>query len=300
MGKYYKNLLEILNSETNKQVLFEKLIHPLSFYLVCTHYCSDETEDYGLFLPSTKKNLLLTKDTSVIKEYDFIYVQNKYLHMFCVELLPKINKMIVLLTGQVDIPALEVNSITEYILEHENIIVWAAQNPIFPTSSKYMALPYGLSLNSLNAYADSILKYQNENKDKEVIVLPMNRNTNECRRRFLEIPRLESEEYFCTLAKARFVLSPIGDRDDCYRHYEAIGLGTIPISNVSKIHRDLFGTNMKYCTIDEMVEIYKEGVTGDMYHIPNKDFVCFDYHKDILLSRVSERKRELNIPDLQV
>jgi hypothetical protein len=40
--------------------------------------------------------------------------------------------------------------------------------------------------------------------------------------------------YLEDLAEHQFVLSPNGDRPECFRHYEAIGLGTIPITGMSR------------------------------------------------------------------
>ena len=41
-------------------------------------------------------------------------------------------------------------------------------------------------------------------------------------------------------------LGSIGDRDDCFRHYEAIGLNTIPVSNIGFLYKRIFGDNMLY------------------------------------------------------
>jgi len=39
-------------------------------------------------------------------------------------------------------------------------------------------------------------------------------------------------QYLRTMADSHYVLSPDGDHPDCHRHYEAIGLGTIPITQL--------------------------------------------------------------------
>jgi hypothetical protein len=44
--------------------------------------------------------------------------------------------------------------------------------------------------------------------------------------------RLKPAQYFEAVASHRYVLSPNGDRPDCYRIYEALGLGTIPITEL--------------------------------------------------------------------
>ena len=37
------------------------------------------------------------------------------------------------------------------------------------------------------------------------------------------------------MAKSKYVLSPNGDRSECFRHYEAIGLGSVPITELDPI-----------------------------------------------------------------
>jgi len=48
--------------------------------------------------------------------------------------------------------------------------------------------------------------------------------------------KLPLADYYEEIAKSRFILSPNGDRPECYRHYEAIGLGTIPITQLDPYH----------------------------------------------------------------
>jgi hypothetical protein len=45
-------------------------------------------------------------------------------------------------------------------------------------------------------------------------------------------PKLNLTEYYDEIANHRFLLSPNGDRPECYRIYEALGLGTIPITEL--------------------------------------------------------------------
>jgi hypothetical protein len=49
-------------------------------------------------------------------------------------------------------------------------------------------------------------------------------------------PRLNLTDYYDALARHRYVQSPNGDRPECYRHYEAIGLGTIPLTQLHPLY----------------------------------------------------------------
>jgi hypothetical protein len=84
----------------------------------------------------------------------------------------------------------------------------------------------------------------------------------------------------------KFVISPIGDRDDCYRHCECIGLGAIPVSNVGISYRGLFTDNMLYCDIDTIAEIVRTNNMNEPYHVPNKDLICLNYYRDAIQQQI--------------
>jgi hypothetical protein len=86
--------------------------------------------------------------------------------------------------------------------------------------------------------------------------------------------RLNYTDYLTNLAKSEFVISTSGDRDDCYRHYECIGLNAIPVSNIN--YQEIFGNNMIYSTPDDMVKMVQSGVTYH-YSPPDKNIITIDY-----------------------
>lgn len=47
--------------------------------------------------------------------------------------------------------------------------------------------------------------------------------------------RLVPYDYFTQIAKSRYILSPDGDRPECFRHYEALGLGSVPITELDPV-----------------------------------------------------------------
>jgi len=49
-------------------------------------------------------------------------------------------------------------------------------------------------------------------------------------------PKLSLKQYYNHLAKSRNVLSPDGNRPECYRHYEAIAFGAVPITELDPYH----------------------------------------------------------------
>ena len=191
------------------------------------------------------------------------------------------------------VPSIQRNSQKDKILEHPQIVLWVSQNPIYINNPKYMAFPYGICHTSLKEYGHSLLT-DTTNKPLEILLAGVNRTTNICRTKLPVRDQLPILEFYEKIAKSKFVISPVGDRDDCYRHYESIGLAAIPISNVSDEHKAIFGNSMHYCDIEKMVDIVSNDRIECEYNVPNKDLVCFDYHKDALMARIK------SIKDLEV
>jgi hypothetical protein len=126
-----------------------------------------------------------------------------------------------------------------------------------------------------------ILLEKTAEKTKEVAHMYLT-ETNPCRGLLPLGPKYDSFEYYDNIRRSRYLISPIGDRDDCYRHYEAIGLGTVPISNVGEYYRPIFQNNMYYCEIEEMVEAIENQSVRNEYVFPNRDLISFEYYKEIV------------------
>ena len=90
-----------------------------------------------------------------------------------------------------------------------------------------------------------------------------------------------------SILKSKFTISTSGDRDDCYRHYECIGLNSIPISNIN--YREIFGNNMIYSDIDNIIEMINEtkiiGYNQSNNYI-NPDILLIDYWRDKIQLRL--------------
>ncbi|KAL3816092.1 hypothetical protein ACHAXA_011417 [Cyclostephanos tholiformis] len=62
-----------------------------------------------------------------------------------------------------------------------------------------------------------------------------------------DVDRIPPHDYFVNMSHSRYVLSPNGDRPECHRHYEALGLGTVPITELDPIlFRHLAGGPVVY------------------------------------------------------
>ena len=285
---YFSNLIENIEKDNNKNNLFKNIINPFSGYLLCNHFIGYEIFQTKIFC-SNINNLYKNQNYNSINHYDIIYIECTLFDYFTDNIMYKIDKKIILITGLYNYPQIFKSSKTDYLLNHPNILLWISQNPIYLNHPKYVPFPYGIAHYKLEKYAKQLLL--SVNKTKHITFLPINNATNECRKKLPELPIMDTSEYYEKISESEFVISPIGDRDDCYRHYECIGLGSIPISNVGETYKALFQDNMYYCDIDKMIEIMDSNIIDVSYSIPNRDLICFDYHKDIIIKKIEEAKQ---------
>jgi hypothetical protein len=286
-------MLDVLRQRNINKTRLLTIINPFSLYHLCDHYIGDEIHEFDIPIAQTKNDLLFTKNISPIKDFDIVHVEVKWFEYFVTEILDKIKGKIILTTGQWHLPQIRQSPLTEKILGNPNILLWISQNPIYPNSEKYMAFPYGIDHESLEAYTEALLSFNDNKKTTEVSHLPLNHHTNACRQKLPVMPRLSPKEFYERIADSKFVVSPIGDRHDTYRHYEAIGLGAIPMSNIDPLYRSIFGNSMYYCDINKMLE----GKAPCDYIEPNRDLVCFQYYKDLVMKRIKMLSASPALPD---
>lgn len=85
----------------------------------------------------------------------------------------------------------------------------------------------------------------NDSKDNFIYAgFVSKRNNMEARKDVMMIPRkkLRDTEYLRLRHKSQYIVSLDGDRPECNRHYEALGMGTMPITSLDPyLHRHLKG-----------------------------------------------------------
>lgn len=307
VGKHH---LEKLLQEDDKSVtVYRKLVTPWTGYFICDHYFGNE---FWTFCPEQSEylcrnihanDLLKHRNYHLIKEFDIIFVQFHFLSSFVESALPRLNTRIILFTSQCHLGGPQQPTlVTDLCLESDKIVLWISTNPIYENNPKYFAFPYGLLNNptDINLYYD-FLKSHIEGLENQKTAklynspvgvhrhLPMNHIRRSClalgstSKNFLT-----RSEYYTQLLKSEFVISTTGDRDDCYRHYECIGLGAKPISNANQMHRAIFGDNMIYCDKDEILAILENPLKLDQYTSPDRNLVTVDYWKQKIYTRFRE------------
>jgi hypothetical protein len=231
--------------------LLSKYVTPMMGYYICDHYVGNEPHMSEASIPLPSKNdILKTKNVNVLAN-EIVYVQVDYFDHFAKNVFPDIANRFYLVTGQWNLPALKRSALTDAVLEHPKVIAWMSQNPVYQHHPKYMGMPYGVSHKAVGSY-DEIRNRGLEISRQILTHQWCNPDTNPERARLIPAGWLTQIDFYEKLRTSRFVISPAGDRDDCYRHLEAIGLGCRPISNANEMLRDVYSSSMMPASINEM------------------------------------------------
>ena len=273
----------------------EFLVTPITPYFICNHFISTEIHSssckyISINLELKSNDLLKNKNYNDIKNLEIIQIQVDYFDFFYDEILPiicKNNIKIVIITSQYHSPQIQKNYKTDHLLNNSNILLWISQNPIYTNNEKYMAFPYGINHIYVNDYLNFI-KTNNIHNNKHIKILNQTASAhdhlpNNHIRKMYDIFGINSGKYIgytdflIAILNAEFVISTSGDRDDCYRHYECIGLNAIPISNINNGYKDIFGENMVYSTAEEMISMINTNIVNYDYKKPNRDILTIPY-----------------------
>jgi hypothetical protein len=193
--------------------------------------------------------LRLPVDTSKLKNGDIIFVKNGLISYFFNVLRPQMRTHYILVCANSDYscPGKFFNKLNN----DDKMLAWFTTNiDVAFTHSKLFPIPLGIanryrSSGNIDFLQDFINKSGNYNKD---ILLYFNMNLatkpsvrNEVYEIFVSKSfcyqgmRKPWREYLIDLASSKFVLSPHGNGLDCYRTWEALLLGCIPIVKTSTL-----------------------------------------------------------------
>lgn len=192
-------------------------------------------------------------DIDKIQANDTIFVSFAKLQEFTEEFLPWMEQDFVLITEPWHLLYPDwVDQVAGRIVNHPKLLHWFSTNVGNYTGGyqdhpKVSPFPLGLKPNMsgakwgtyrapIPAFREVFLEtLQNptmlDNKTTGVFV-GYHRKTNERRNTIPSGPDLDYKTYLRSLAQSLYVLSPDGDHPDCHRHYEAIGMGSIPITEM--------------------------------------------------------------------
>jgi hypothetical protein len=235
-----------------------------------------------------------------------IYVCSELLHFFVRDILKKITKNFVLVSGDSDLcvpkEALSQREF-ETLINSSKLIKWFAQNTRIQNISKMVQLPIGLDYHTIsnNPYYKWKLPDEGNLPDAQELIL---KNIKENAQPFYDrIPKIyvnfskENDRFkdrvnslngipnnliifndtftkrtvnWNLMSKYAFVLSPFGNGLDCHRTWEALCLGCIPIvcaPNFTKLFEELPVLN-----VNDWNEVTEELLNASIIKFKNSTF----------------------------
>jgi len=337
-NSYLQNIIKGLDHNYVENI--KKLITPLSTYILSDYYFGIELEHHLSSEIKNEeekiKNLTLSKniylDRSLldkIEDYNIIAIQGgpsdgtdwsyNFYDDFIQNILPKINKKIILIIGHYSLAHLilegEGGANINKIINNNNVILCFLQNygmlQRVLNIDKLKAFPYGLNLEKqgMNYYIDKLKEYHSSNKIKNININHLHLGANNgIREIFPKKDRLPHNIFYEKMYDSKFLLSPVGDRWDTYRNYECIGLETIPISTQGCLSL-IFNDSMLYVNeennetydisindnghvikkSEHMVHLYdKQNIS--IYKKPNCDLITTEYWNDYITNIINKYK----------
>mmetsp|Transcript_21768 Transcript_21768/g.24805 ORF Transcript_21768/g.24805 Transcript_21768/m.24805 type:complete len:414 (+) Transcript_21768:91-1332(+) len=205
------------------------------------------------YLGNNSKNMLNPMDT--------IYVPIYHVLDFIHDFLDHIKTPVVVISG--GLWSMEVFSVnmTKRLLQNEFVSAWFLTNLKQHIQNderilhhpKLRSWPYGLKeypwgYLDQKHYIHALRQSWNITiKSQGLYKVHFRVGNNPKSRSFIPNGRLEGiADYYRKMSKAYYIFSPDGDRPDTYRHYEAIGLGVIPITQLDPLFYRHFGTSVVY------------------------------------------------------
>lgn len=202
-------------------------------------FCTDRSDIIINQLKQIPQNLFCINEFSIesIKEYNIIFCYTHDLDVFLNKFFPYLNDNIILISHNSD------NFIDLKYIEYLNsdkIKKWFCQNR-YINHPKLFSLPIGLANSQWpHGNKDIFLNIKNENNKKENLVyknfdIGTNINAriycNEITNRLgiYMSPHDTNENYWRSISKSFFTISPHGNGVDCHRIWECLYLESVPI-----------------------------------------------------------------------
>ena len=166
-----------------------------------------------------------------LRRGDIVYVETVMLDSFC-KIADNLKTKIILVTGRRHLPTVKAGICANSILENQWIVHWFTQNPLPISNPKYHAIPYGVRRGHVSALHAELL-LGDLPRTEEVMHRGL-ANTHKSRVPLIQHmdPKASLTKFYHEMHTSIAVISPHGDRWDCYRHAEAILLGCHPLGTM--------------------------------------------------------------------
>lgn len=234
--------LEHRRTSRSNHTLLELIVNPFLPIFLCDYH-------FGVTdLPRTPVRIVSLDPFNLhtISRHDIVCCQWDALATFSKNILPSLPRPIILFTHKWNLPQVELSELSNKILSDPMIAHWISQNPIYGNNEKYGGFPYGIREANLEAYAESLLLNNDTVKNTTIEHLKVS-VTHPSRSVLPQRPSMSLKPYYERIMSSQFLVSSRGDRPDTYRHWEALGLGTIPVANIEEAYfSQLFGSFTLY------------------------------------------------------
>ena len=264
------------------------------FYKLC-QFGYDPESDYKMFpLSSTPGGVSF--DPSKVRKGDLIFLRARHTEAFFAQMVPNIQvPFIIVAHGEFKDGFME-----EYLpyLEEPNLIAWFGTHPIEKSHDKFYALPLGIwpvsqKQNKSKELNDLLEELTTIKKDKLVyanfsewthgdrsLVKSLFSDNDYVTWSF----RVPFRKYLSEMARHKFTFSPRGLGPDCYRTWEALSVGTIPI--VKKSHLDGLYEGLPVLIVDSWEQVTEEFLA--------------DRYEEILSKKVNREKLTIGYWDKKI
>lgn len=230
----------------------QQIVTPFTPFVLCDFYLASEISRYRLSRLNLRAIELSPKTVRRMRHGSVLYVEVDQLQRFVSRLLPRIDHQFILITGKWNLPGLSVTPEVLRLSESPHLLAWYSQNQTH-SGLNIRPFPYGVRLDDA-AVIHSLMNEASSVKSLDVFVpyATVHGHLEDRVKRLrmdlrpLASPELPHREYLAQIAKARFVISPPGDRPDTYRHWESIALGAVPITTPIPGFRKLFGESIAF------------------------------------------------------
>jgi hypothetical protein len=270
--------------------LLPVIVNPFTPLLLCDYHYGGSDDVFGDIQPGAEAavNTLSVNTTDKIKPCDIVCVNSNAFDSFVANVLPIIRANIILFTHRWCMPQVQKSDATEAVRAAHQVYHWFAQNPVYPEDDRYSAFPYGIRNGMLEDFSKALLAFHDRRESRKDVTLEHLHLSlsHPSRLKLIDAGlvrgrrQMHGPRYYSRIAGARFLISPRGDRPDTYRHWEAIGLGAIPIANIDRsLYFTLFGDDMIYVndTAVMLGMIDQPNALKSRYHKPQSGRVSTAY-----------------------
>lgn len=240
-----------------------------------------------------------------VKDGDIIYVEGCIFHHFFKNERSLIKKKYILITHGSDA---SMPGVYEEMLNDPNLIVWFSQNVNY-SHPKLKYLPIGIDriairkkiyLNTINELrgnppSKTHLLFMNfricTNPKERNYVFNLFKDKPYC---FTTAYQKDVDLFLTDLAASKFILSPIGGGMDCYRTWEALYLGTIPV--IRSCPLDPLYEDLPILIVKDWTEVTEEFLEKKYEEMSKKEYnlekLTLKYWSDLINSYRSEYRKK--------